>query len=607
MELNNHLNLEDHHKEGPVRDRSCTDVICCVSFIAFWGCTIFVFMNSLQTGDLTKIGRPYDADGNACGLILPGAKNMSAYPFLFFNMPSISGGNILDRTVCVTTCPTATNQSLACMTTSNVSKCGDLTSYPTNTFLGKFCTPTDPALLDTIGSTFSGINLESSIQSIVTNKYVFLVCLGMSILLAFVYSKLMQYCTWLVVIASGIGIFVGGGFLSYLSWNRYKMLVDQPQAQNPGTQEQLLSNANFYKWIAIVLWVILGLLLLIVLCLYTRIKLAIHVIQSSGDFVSANPLIIITPVVLVLIGVVYFLFWMATTIYIFSTGEAYHNPNYPWGKIKWNPKLQYTLYFHGFGLLWNISFLLSASHFIICCSAAIWYFKSSREEFLSPIMTSVYWLVRYHLGSIAIGSLILAIVWALRIVAQYVHEKIKETNQGNLAECVAKMLICFVECLDRFVRFFNKHAYVEIAMRGTSFCASAVNGMKIVASNFLRFGVLHGIGEIVMNMGVLVICMAGTYLGYIIIITLSPFSRQFHQTAASVLVVLLINYSVGSLFAHIWEVSSDAILHCYCLDDELEKRTGGTAVHVTENLQKALAHSEQKKPEAPAPKQGGYQ
>ena len=29
-------------------------------------------------------------------------------------------------------------------------------------------------------------------------------------------------------------------------------------------------------------------------------------------------------------------------------------------------------------------------------------------------------MIRYHLGSIAFGSILLAIVWALRIVAQYI-------------------------------------------------------------------------------------------------------------------------------------------------------------------------------------------
>lgn len=75
---------------------------------------------------------------------------------------------------------------------------------------------------------------------------------------------------------------------------------------------------------------------------------------------------------------------------------------------------------HGFGLLWGISFLLACSHFVIACATALWYFGPSRAQFKNPIQTSVFWMIRYHLGSIAFGSILLAIVWALRIVAQYI-------------------------------------------------------------------------------------------------------------------------------------------------------------------------------------------
>jgi Plasma-membrane choline transporter len=35
-------------------------------------------------------------------------------------------------------------------------------------------------------------------------------------------------------------------------------------------------------------------------------------------------------------------------------------------------------------------------------------------------MKSIKWLFRYHLGSVAFGSLLLAIVWVFQIVAEYI-------------------------------------------------------------------------------------------------------------------------------------------------------------------------------------------
>lgn len=137
----------------------------------------------------------------------------------------------------------------------------------------------------------------------------------------------------------------------------------------------------------------------------------------------------------------------------------------------------------------------------------------------------------------------------------------------------------------------NNHAYVEVAMRSTNFCVSAKNGIEVITSNFLRFGVLHGLSEIVMTFVVLLITMCGTYIGYLMITSFGFEKPEFHGTAASLLVVCLITWSVARLFAHIWESTSDAILHCYCIDEALEQ---GMPRHSTQKLNNAVASAERR-------------
>lgn len=36
----------------------------------------------------------------------------------------------------------------------------------------------------------------------------------------------------------------------------------------------------------------------------------------------------------------------------------------------------------------------------------------------------------------------------------------------------------------------------------------------------------------------------------------------------------VISYSIASIYAHIWEVSCDALLHCYCHDIEVGEKKG---------------------------------
>lgn len=79
------------------------------------------------------------------------------------------------------------------------------------------------------------------------------------------------------------------------------------------------------------------------------------------------------------------------------------------------------MYFHLFGLLWNTAFLLTCSHFIIAASTCIWYFNRKDKHSVHPVLKSVGWMVTYHLGTVAFGSLILAIVYLFRLIAQYIH------------------------------------------------------------------------------------------------------------------------------------------------------------------------------------------
>ena len=48
-------------------DRSCTDVIFCLIFVAFIVCTLGVSFYAYSAGDPASILTPYDSDGNACG------------------------------------------------------------------------------------------------------------------------------------------------------------------------------------------------------------------------------------------------------------------------------------------------------------------------------------------------------------------------------------------------------------------------------------------------------------------------------------------------------------------------------------------------------------
>jgi choline transporter-like protein 2/4/5 len=52
---------------GPLKKRSCTDIICLLIFAAYVGFMIYLFIYGLIRGDFERITNGYDAAGNVCG------------------------------------------------------------------------------------------------------------------------------------------------------------------------------------------------------------------------------------------------------------------------------------------------------------------------------------------------------------------------------------------------------------------------------------------------------------------------------------------------------------------------------------------------------------
>ena len=63
MDCGNDLRLSPELRDGPKRNRHCTDIACCMAFAVFLCFSWFITVDSLFKGDMSKIARPYDSDG----------------------------------------------------------------------------------------------------------------------------------------------------------------------------------------------------------------------------------------------------------------------------------------------------------------------------------------------------------------------------------------------------------------------------------------------------------------------------------------------------------------------------------------------------------------
>lgn len=141
---------------------------------------------------------------------------------------------------------------------------------------------------------------------------------------------------------------------------------------------------------------------------------------------------------------------------------------------------------HIFSCLWNVAFLNYMMVFVIASSCVIWYYnnKDSPNYFSKPILTSVWWSFRYHLGSIALGAFILAVIWFVQLVLSYIAKKVEDMKKNGVSSKVLdwtiKCLMILVACFERIVKFISKLGFIKVAVSSESFCVSCFKSFTLL-------------------------------------------------------------------------------------------------------------------------------
>ena len=108
----------------------------------------------------------------------------------------------------------------------------------------------------------------------------------------------------------------------------------------------------------------------------------------------------------------------------------------------------------------------------------------------------------FHCGSIALGSFLIAVVTAIRVVFEYYAKKVDGLNKGNP---IVKALLCCSRCclylLDKYVKFITKNAFIQMSLSNKNFCKSAFAAFFLMIRNADKFGTAGVIGWIIMLLG----------------------------------------------------------------------------------------------------------
>ena len=349
-----------------------------------------------------------------------------------------------------------------------------------------------------------------------------------------------------------------------------------------------------------VLWWIGALLVFFLVCCFCKsLRMAIGVVQAAADFMTDTKRILLVPIVGFVIVITFYALWICVAIYIYTIGEI-KSTGGQGRSVTWDSTTERGWYYHFFGLFWINTMIDACVCFVIIVAVWTWYFSHNSEvEGEASVSRGLKWIFRYHCGSLALGSLILAIVQVIRFTFEYMRKKLEAANPANaFLKWLLWGISYWLACLNRWIKFINRNAYIQVALTSVHFCLGAFNAFILILRNAARFTFVEYLSFIFAVLGKLLIVSLNCFLCYIIVANWPWIYDKLSSVFAPVLIVGIITYLIWMLFFSIFSVASNTILQCFILDLEISNASGrGSAGHQPPALKKFIKQMKRDKGE----------
>jgi hypothetical protein len=332
-----------------------------------------------------------------------------------------------------------------------------------STYVFEYCMPIydtlDPSVQDgwtTLTDKFKESSSGKGLMDIYDARWTILGGVVLAVLITFGYIKFMDWCAFWLAWFSVILLFFFFVLAGYGAWYTRSQLKNDDNDANDDYNDHLF-------WTAMVFWLVSLVYVIFVACNWKSLKVSIAIIETAADFFADTKRIVLVPLCYFGVALIVFGVWLGALICVNSIGDIKVDSIKAQSKdVEHSADTIYMLCYMWFGIFWLMAFLISSNEFVIIVSTCTWYF--SRKDIPdddgipgdSDVMKGFIWSIRYHPGSIAFGSFLLALVWVIRALFEYVGNAVEKASGENAAtRCLLGCVRCCLDCFDRFVRFIN--------------------------------------------------------------------------------------------------------------------------------------------------------
>ncbi|XP_045848120.1 choline transporter-like protein 2 isoform X1 [Meles meles] len=658
--------------KGPIYNRGCTDIICCVFLLLAIVGYVAVGIIAWTHGDPRKVIYPTDSRGEFCGQ--KGTKNANK-PFLFyFNIVKCASPLVLlefqcpTPQICVEKCPDRYLTYLNAHTSQDfeyykqfcvpgfqsnkgvaeVLRDGDcpavlIPSKP----LARRCFPAihahkgvlmvgnETTYEDGHGSRKNVTELVEGakkangvlearqlamriFEDYTVSWYWIVIGLVIAMLMSLLFIVLLRFLAGIMVWVMIIMVILVLGYGIFHCYMEYVRLRGEAGSDislvDLGFQTDLRVYLHLRQtWMAfmVILSILEVVIILLLIFLRKRILIAIALIKEASRAVGYVMCSLLYPLVTFLLLCLCIAYWASTAVFLSTSNEAVYkifddgtcqfagktcNPEtfassnesrlcpgahcqfaFYGGESGYHRALLGLQIFNAFMFFWLANFVLALGQVTLAGAFASYYWALHKPDDLPafPLFSAFGRALRYHTGSLAFGALILAIVQIIRVMLEYLDQRLKAA-ENKFAKFLMTCLKCCFWCLEKFIRFLNRNAYIMIAIYGTNFCTSARNAFFLLMRNIIRVAVLDKVTDFLFLLGKLLIVGS---VGILAFFFFTHRIRIVQDTApplnyywVPILTVIIGSYLIAHGFFSVYGMCVDTLFLCFC--EDLERNDG---------------------------------
>ena len=247
---------------------------------------------------------------------------------------------------------------------------------------------------------------------------------------------------------------------------------------------------------------------------------------------------------------------------------------------------------HLFCWLWIMQFFSGCQKVILASAVSRWFFTRGAKLKkchlnLCPTCADTRDLILYNLGSVALGSFIVALVQFIRIILAYLERKLKK-SKNKTAIYVMKCVLCCMACFEKVLKYVTRNAYICVAMYGDGFCSGAKHAFHLLLSNAKHVMLLNCISGFCLFLGKVSVVIITGFAGYSWFRTkLGPTAPQA-EFIVPVTIACFLSFLIATSFLNVYEIAIDTLFLCFC-DDQQRNNGGDRPYYSTARLQRYMS------------------